>query len=244
MFIERRRSTGDGYQKRVLFSPKGFTQHLCEDMAAHGFFAEEELSDTDDAVNLTGCPRDSIRASQSSRVRIRISVSPQGKGHRRSSSIQRDIEYDEPRSTTFSLTNNSSIAGLRRKRSPSPTPSMTSTSSTEEIIRPSRKKATIMKPLNKFKEVVPVVHIPEFKELPVKSRRFREVSPSACRRGDPVVITPRVKPTVPRNTTSEATKGNATSSPKAGKKKVRFVLGDDDGRRESPPVHGVAKRLS
>ncbi|EZF34095.1 hypothetical protein H109_06814 [Trichophyton interdigitale MR816] len=243
MFIERRRSTGDGYQKRVLFSPKGFIQHLCEDMAAHGFFAKEELSDMDDPVNLTGCPRDSIRASHSSRVRIRISVSPQVKGHRRSPGIQREVEYDEPRSTTFSLANNSSIAGFRRKRSPSPTPSMTSTSSTEGITRPSRKKATIMKPLNKFKEVVPVVHIPEFKELPVKSRRFREVSPSVRRKGDPVVITPRVKPTVPRNTTPEATKSNTPPSPKNGKKKVRFVLGDDDGRRESPPVHGVAKRL-
>ncbi|EFR03967.1 hypothetical protein MGYG_06969 [Nannizzia gypsea CBS 118893] len=241
MFIERRRSTNDGFQKRVLFSPKGFTRRLFDDMATHGVLSEDDLSDPDNAVTLTDRHRDSVRASQSSRVRIRVSSSPEGKGRRRSSSLQRYTEQSEPETTSFALIDSNSAGSLRRKRSPSPTPSMTSTSSTEEIIRPSRKKPSATKPSKEFREVVPV-HVPEFKDTPVKPKPFREMSPS--RKGDPVVITPRVKTIVPRNTKPEAKQSLASNSPRDGKKKVRFILGDDDGRNEHRPVSGVSRRLS
>ncbi|KAM5445015.1 hypothetical protein MferCBS31731_000474 [Microsporum ferrugineum] len=233
IFIERRGSPSHGFRKRVLLSSKGVTQVLYDDMSAYGPYSDpEDMSDLDDVVNLSDYHPDPIRASQSSRVRIRISVSSQGRGSQSPNIHQRmgrsEMGYD--------MYEDNIMPGLRRKRSPSPTPSMTSTSSTEETIRPTRKKVNIMKPLKKFREIVPVVHVPEFKGKAAKPRSFREMSPRC--KGDPIIITPKTG-------AAAGVKKDTTASPTNDKTKtVRFAPKTDGRDDPSSPLSGTAKRLS
>ncbi|KAK2868026.1 hypothetical protein FQN49_003238 [Arthroderma sp. PD_2] len=231
MFIERRSSTRAGPQKRVLLSPKGFTQDLFDDMAAYGLFSDaDDMSDPDNSVTLTDRHCDSRKVAQTERIRVHISVNQprlSRKGH------------SEP-DTSIALIEGNPTPVLRRKRAPSPTPSMTSTSSTEETetIRPTRKKVNVMKPAKKFKEVVPVVHIPEVKE----KKTFREMSPR--RLGDPIVITPKIKAIIPKKVLAPEAKKAITAPPTKEKaKKVRFALASEDKGTSKGSLAGTARRL-
>ncbi|KAF3481268.1 uncharacterized protein GIQ15_04027 [Arthroderma uncinatum] len=243
MFFERRSSTGSGGQKRTLLSTKGFTQDLFDDMAAYGLFSDsDDMSDSDSSVTLTGC-QDSRSMSQSQRIRVRVSLNPQGNGVQVSSTQprrSRSKEHSET-DTTISRIEANSTALLRRKRAPSPTPSMTSTTSTEETVRPTRKRINVTKPTKKFKEVVPVIHIPDFKE-----KTFREMSPPR-RMADPIVIAPKFKALVRKKVAAPELKKAIKEAPaptktKAKAKRVRFEL-TPDHRDPSMPMPGAAKRL-